>query len=169
VTTSVRPATLDDAHSIAAVKVVTWQATYVGVVPQALLDGMDVDEHTRMWEQWLSGPSNAVFVAEQADVVVGFVNVGPCNDPQGVGELYAIYVHPEAWSTGAGLALMEAGVVWLAERWQEAILWVAEGNPRARRFYERYGWVAGTTRMVDVLPGAPVREVLYRLSGLDRR
>jgi ribosomal protein S18 acetylase RimI-like enzyme len=167
--TTVRPATLDDARSIAAVKVVTWQATYAGVVPQELLDAMDVDEHTRMWEQWLSGESNAVFVAEQSGGVVGFVNVGPCNDRQRVGELYAIYVHPDAWSTGAGLALMEAGVAWLAERWQEAILWVAEDNRRARRFYERYGWVAGTTRVIDVLPGAPVQEVLYELAGLDRR
>ena len=167
--TAVRPATPDDARAIASVKVASWQAAYIGVVPQQLLAAMDVDEHTRMWEQWLSAETNAVFVAEQDGVVVGFVNVGPCDQVEGVGELYAIYVHPEAWSTGAGLALMEAAVDWLAERWQEAILWVAEENPRARGFYERYGWVAGTTRVVDVLPGAPVPEVLYRLSGLDRR
>ena len=86
-----------------------------------------------------------------------------------IGELYAIYVRPSAWSTGAGLALMEAGVVWLSERWPAAVLWVAEENPRARRFYERYGWVAETTRVAEVAPGAVISEVLYRLSGLDRR
>lgn len=167
--TTVRPATLDDARSIAAVKVATWQATYAGVVPQVVLDAMDVDEHTRMWEQWLSAEDNAVFVAEQEGNVVGFVNVGPCRDPQGIGELYAIYVRPEAWSTGAGLALMDAGVDWLAERWPEAVLWVAEENPRARRFYERYGWIAGESRIEEVAPGAAIPEVLYRLSGLDQR
>ena len=124
---------------IAAVKVVSWQATYVGVVPQPLLNGMDVNEHMRMWRQWLSQRANAVFVAEQDGDVVGFVNVGPCHDEDGIGELYAIYVHPDRWGTGAGLALMGAGVAWLADRWHEAILWVAEDNPRARRFYERYG------------------------------
>ena len=46
---------------------------------------------------------------------------------------------------------------------------MAEENPRARRFYERYGWVAETTRVEEVVPGAHVSEVLYRLSGLDRR
>lgn len=167
--TAVRPATPEDARAIASVKVASWQGTYIGVVPQQLLDAMDVEEHTRMWEQWLSAGTNAVFVAEQDGVVVGFVNVGPCDHREGMGELYAIYVHPEAWNTGAGLALMEAGVEWLAERWHGAILWVAEDNPRARRFYELYGWVAGETRVLDVLPGAPVPEVLYRLSGLDRR
>ena len=83
--------------------------------------------------------------------------------------MYAIYVRPEAWGTGSGWALMDAAVEWLAERWREAILWVAEENPRARRFYERYGWVPETTRVEEVVPGARLSEVLYRLSGLDRR
>lgn len=161
--TTIRRASLADARAIAAVKVLSWQATYVGVVPQPLLDSMDVDEHARMWERWLSQQANAVFVAEQDAEVVGFVNVGPSHDHDGMGELYAIYVRPDRWGTGAGLALMKAGVAWLADRWQKAILWVAEDNPRARRFYERYGWVAGTTRVVDVLPGAPVPEVQYGL------
>jgi RimJ/RimL family protein N-acetyltransferase len=46
---------------------------------------------------------------------------------------------------------------------------VAEENPRARRFYERYGWVAESTRVEAVVPGAEVPEVLYRLSSLARR
>lgn len=33
----------------------------------------------------------------------------------------------------------------------------------------RYGWVAGSTREVDVLPGAPVPEVQYGLTGLVGR
>ena len=64
---------------------------------------------------------------------------------------------------------MEVGVEWLAERWHEAVLWVAEENPRARSFYERYGWIVGPSRIAEVAPGATVTEVLYRLSGLDRR
>ncbi len=149
-------------------KVETWRATYVGVMPQSVLDAMDVDEHSRYWAQAATAAA-AIFVAEQEGGVVGFVCVGPCRDTQAIGELYAIYVVPEAWSTGAGLALMEVAVEWLAGHGQEAILWVAEENPRARRFYERYGWVAETTRVEEVVPGAHISEVLYRLSGLDRR
>ena len=48
------------------------------------------------------------------------------------------------------------------------MLWVAEENPRARRFYELYGWTAETTRVEKFSPGAEVTEVRYRLSGLDR-
>ena len=36
---------------------------------------------------------------------------------------------------------------------REAILWVLEDNPRARRFYEREGWLedgVGETQFLDV-------------------
>ena len=167
--TTVRRATPDDARSIAEVKIETWRATYAGVMPQTVLDGLDVDEHEQIWAGYVSADGFDVFVADDAGRIVGFASVGPCSEPAGVGELYAIYVRPESWGTGAGLALMETCVAWLAERWLEAVLWVAEENPRARRFYELYGWTPETTRVEEVAPGARVSEVRYRLSGLDRR
>jgi ribosomal protein S18 acetylase RimI-like enzyme len=167
--TIVRRATPDDSSAIAEIRVETWRAAYVGVVPQPVLDGLDVDQSEQWWRRAVAAEGYAAFVAEQNDLVVGFVSVGPCSDADRTGELYAIYVRPDSWSTGAGLALMDAGVDWLAERWTEAVLWVAEHNPRARKFYERYGWIAGTSRVDEVAPGAHVPEVLYRLSGLDRR
>lgn len=167
--TDVRRATAGDARGIAKVHVDTWRAAYVGVTPQETLDGLDADERQRLWQRYVAAEGFAVFVAKREAGIVGFVSVGSCRDLNGTGELFAIYVHPDAWGTGAGLALMDAGVDWLAERWPEAVLWVAERNPRARSFYERYGWIAGTSRVEEVAPGAHVPEVLYRLSGLDRR
>ena len=38
--------------------------------------------------------------------VVGFASTGPSRDQLGIGELYAIYVEPDAWSTGAGRELI---------------------------------------------------------------
>jgi ribosomal protein S18 acetylase RimI-like enzyme len=165
--TTVRRATAADARAIAEVQVETWRAAYVGVMPQEVLDGLDVDERTQAWSHWLSIETSAQFVAERSGAVVGFVSAGPCRHEEGSGEVYAIYVRPDAWGTGSGWALMDAGVAWLADRGQEAILWVAEDNPRARGFYERYGWVAESSRVDEVVPGAEVPEVLYRLSGLQ--
>ena len=166
--TSVRRATPDDARAVAEVHVETWRATYVGVMPQAVLDGLDVEERERAWRERTSSEESATFVGEREGRVVGFVSVGPCREAEGTGEVYAIYVLPAAWGTGAGLALMHAGVAWLAERWTEAVLWVAAQNPRARRFYQRYGWTPESTRVEEVEPGVCVPEVRYRLSGLDR-
>jgi ribosomal protein S18 acetylase RimI-like enzyme len=160
---AVRPATPEDARAIAEVQVETWRAAYVGVIPQEVLDGLGVDDRARAWSHWLSIETSAQFVAERSGAVVGFVSAGPCRHEDGTAEVYAIYVRPDDWGTGCGWALMDAAVAWLADRWPEAILWVAEENPRARDFYERYGWIAGTRRVEEVVPGAFVPEVLYRL------
>ena len=167
--TTVRRATPDDGRAIAKVKVDTWRAAYTGVMPQRVLDALDVDEHAPLWSRYAAAAEVGMFVAVEHGRIVGFVSVGPCNDLEGIGELYAIYVRPDSWGTGTGLALMETGVTWLSERWPEAVLWVAEENPRARRFYELYGWTPETTRIEEVAPGARISEVRYRLSGLDRR
>ena len=166
--TAVRPATPEDARAIAEIMVETWRAAYVGVMPQEVLDGLDVEERARSWKHWIGVETTRQFVAERSGFGVGFASVGPCRHEEESGEVYAIYVRPAAWGTGSGWALMDAAVEWLAERWPQAILWVAEENPRARRFYERYGWVAESTRVEEVVPGASVPEVLYRL-GLGGR
>ena len=74
----------------------------------------------------------STYVAEENERVVGFVSVGPSRERASIGELYAIYVEPDAWSTGAGRALIERGEARLAESYVEATLWVLEDNQRAR-------------------------------------
>ncbi len=166
---NVRPARLEDARRIAEIQVETWHATYAGVMPQEVLDGLSVDDRERDWQQWIPHPETDSFVVELDGEIRGFVSVGPSWTSRGIGELYAIYVTPDAHGRGAGLALMDAGVRALSERWDEATLWVATENPRARRFYERYGWVVDGERVDDSIPGASVPETRYRLSGLGRR
>ena len=166
---NVRPARPEDARRIGEILVDTWRATYVGVMPQDVLDSLSVERRTADAEQWIAHPDTRAFVAEEDGELLGVVNVGPSWSTPGDGELYAIYVLPEAHGTGAGPALMEAGVAALAGRWSAAILWVATDNPRARRFYEREGWIVDGERVDDSIPGASVHETRYRLSGLKRR
>ena len=166
--TSIRSATPEDARAIAEVHVATWRGAYGHVFPPEVLDALDVGERERLWRESLADDDIAVYIADDGDRVVGFVSVGPSRDADGEGELYAIYVDPDAWGTGAGSALIAAGRRWLAERYPAATLWVLEDNPRARRFYEREGWVAGRRR-IDEIRGVEVAEVQYRLSGLGRR
>ena len=51
----------------------------------------------------------------------------------------------------------------LRERYETSILWVAEDNPRARRFYEREGWTLDGGRKEEELLGVKVAEVRYRI------
>jgi ribosomal protein S18 acetylase RimI-like enzyme len=166
--TTVRRATPEDARPIAEVHVATWRGAYAHVFPAEVLESLSVDAREQGWRQVIADEAMCVYVAEDVARIVGFINVGASRDAEGEGELYAIYVHPEAWGSGAGKALLEAGRAWLAERFATASLWVLEDNPRARRFYEREGWFLDGER-TDIVRGIPVSEVRYRLSGLARR
>ena len=138
-------------------------------MPQEVLDGLSVDERERNWQEWIPHPETRAFVVELDGGVVGFVSVGPCwTDARSASSTRSTSL-PAGQGRGAGLALMEAGVGALSERWDEAILWVATENPRARRFYERYGWEVDGERVDDSIPGVSLPETRYRLSGLGRR
>ena len=94
--------------------------------------------------------------------VVGFANIGPCREEHGAGELYAIYVQPDSWGTGAGCALIQRVEESLRSAgFGQAILWVLEGNERAERFYRAAGWELDG-RKVDQFQGAAVSELRYR-------
>ena len=61
-------------------------------------------------------------------------------------ELYALYVLPRHWSSGAGRALVDRALALAAEAgYADISLWVLEGNERGRRFYEQAGF-AGPAR-----------------------
>jgi GNAT superfamily N-acetyltransferase len=125
---------------------------------------IDVDRRAAGWERSLADGRGAVFLAESDAGVVAFVSVGPSRDDDAQGELYAIYALPEAWGRGLGHALMAPALESLRESGhRDAILWVLDDNPRARRFYEREGWTFDGTEKVEEFLGKNVREVRYRI------
>jgi L-amino acid N-acyltransferase YncA len=160
----VRRATVADAVAIADVHVRTWQVAYEHVFGSERLAGLDSAARAARWRRAIED-GEAVFVAETDDRVVGFASIGPSRDPAGVGELYAIYALPDSWGSGAGPALMRASVDALrVAGFREAILWVLDDNPRARRFYEREGWELGVARREDDFLGVRVPEAQYRIA-----
>jgi ribosomal protein S18 acetylase RimI-like enzyme len=139
----VRAAVPQDARAIAAVHVATWRDAYAGLMPDDLLDGLDVDERAETWRGRLGVLPDLVFVFVFAldGEVRGFVSGGPSRDGRAGGEVYAIYVDPGAQGRGAGRLLLEAAAGQLAgSGFAEASLWVLASNRAARGFYESQGW-----------------------------
>jgi GNAT superfamily N-acetyltransferase len=160
----IRRARVEDGRAIATMHVRTWQAAYRHVFPADALDAMDVEERVPRWERNVVDPEVPIWVAEQDGAVVGFVAVGPSRDEDSDGELYGIYVLPEAWGTDAGSGLMAVGLDYLRAHFRDATLWVLDDNPRARRFYEKQGWALdGATKTGHHL-GVDTFEVRYRIS-----
>ena len=164
---SVRIATAADADGIGLVHVRSWQATYRGHFPQDFLDGLSPAPRVEQWRRLMqeNDGRSQLLVAEQDGEIVGFANVGPCRDEElpTAGEVRAIYLLPQFWGHGRGRELMKAGLDALnAAGFAEAVLWVVDGNARARRFYEIGGWAADGAVKQDEGFGFVVQEVRYR-------
>ena len=158
----IRPASPDDALAIATIRVRGWRSAYRHAFPTAELDALPIDPDR--WRARLLVPPLGwtTIVCEDDGHVVGFASTGPSRDEDDLGELYAIYVDPDAWSTGAGRALLAAAESALTADYGAALLWVLEDNPRARNFYEQAGWAADGVRKAEERFGVRAAEVRYR-------
>jgi GNAT superfamily N-acetyltransferase len=162
-----REALPGDARAMAGLNVRAWRAFFPGLVPQALIDGMEVEPRARYWEEHLpSVPPERTWVAERNGRVIGLTHVGPSRDPDTpeAAELYGMYVEPEAVGTGVGRALMKAALEHLrAGPWEEAILWTLPGDHRAARFYRAWGWEPEGVAKTGHSPLGDIESVRYRL------
>src|SRR5258708_3812636 len=105
----VRPAEINDAAAIARVHVATWRTAYRGLLPDdflASLSGAGLEER---WRRTVGESSDRVYVAENAQGVIGFASGGRerAGEVGYSGELYAIYVIREAEHQGHGRRLVQ--------------------------------------------------------------
>jgi len=138
---NIRPAHADDAQAIATVHVRSWQAAYRGVVPDAYLDSLSIEQRTTFWRGFLEEPSRPEIWAADADPpIIGWAIISQSRDKDAAprtGELNAIYVLPEYWSSGVGRALWIKAKERLSERgFDQVTVWVLADNVRAIRFYK---------------------------------
>jgi ribosomal protein S18 acetylase RimI-like enzyme len=150
-----------DAPAVETIRIEAWRVAYRDLLPQDELDAMPIDANR--WRARFDVPPDgwATFVAERDSTVIGFAAVGPSRDEQGLGELYAIYVDPKAWSSGAGRALIVQAEEQLARAYPAATLWVLTGNARARHFYERAGWQPDGSVKAEEIFGVAAEELRY--------
>jgi ribosomal protein S18 acetylase RimI-like enzyme len=170
----IRAATRDDADAITDVQVASWRAGYAHVFPDSVLYADDFESSRRtFWSSWRFAPGHRISIVLEPDGdgnerVIGFCSYGPERERArgftGRGEVWAFYVHPDRWGSGAAAELMEHVEQRLqAEGFATAVLWVLHDNPRARRFYERHGWVpTGLEANFDEYCEVSVPEVEYR-------
>jgi ribosomal protein S18 acetylase RimI-like enzyme len=152
---TIRPAGSDDAEAIGAVFDAAVRAgwTYLGELAQEPMFGLDE------WEREVAAhaPPNVLLVAcdEAAGAIVGFVAAHPAD-----GELYLLFVHPDAAGRGVGRRLLDAAHDALrAAGCRSAFLFTHERNERALAVYGAAGYRPdGGVRESD-FRGTPIREL----------
>ncbi len=147
----IREGVPDDIPALARAHLEAWEAAYRGQIPDAFIDAITLEQRQEGWRKHFEDDRATVMVVEGDDALQGFAAFGPVEDdpeaPAGTGEVYAIYLLPTVIGVGIGRALFaQAGAALREEGFKRAVLWVLETNDRARRFYEKAGWVwDGTT------------------------
>ncbi|WP_319530972.1 GNAT family N-acetyltransferase [uncultured Cohaesibacter sp.] len=142
---SLRPATPDDASTIARLKVICWQQAYKGLLPQASLDRLDAASEATHWHDWLSDSASGLlaYLVEADGVPVGYGLAGPMRlgDREGEeldvsAEIYALYIHPDHLRTGCGkLLLIQLLGGLIAAGHHSCGLWMVADNRPAEAFF----------------------------------
>lgn len=154
-----RPAVPGDAAGCARVHHTSWIETYSALLPASHWETDTLARREQSWQRWLEGGS-AVTVAEtvagtageEGGEIIGFALTGAArrvgeHAPVRERELFSIYVLAAHHGGGAGQALLEAAL----PAGTPAQLWVAEQNPRARRFYARNGFAPDGVQVRDAV------------------
>lgn len=139
-----------------------WVETYGDLLSSSFWETDTLERRTNAWQEWLER-GDQITVAEAATggatdegghpagwQVVGFAMGGASRTigehaPVRDLELYALNVLASHHGSGVGQALLDAVIF----PGSPAQLWVAEQNPRARRFYAKNGFVPDDATFVD--------------------
>lgn len=144
-----RRATSSDAAAVADVFLASFHATYDFPLAHA-------DHEVRAWVRDRLVPTQETWVAVDGDRVVAILALEP-------GWVNQLYVAPDRLGEGIGRRLLD-----LAKARQPGglTLWTFQVNDRARRFYERNGFVAVEFTAGDNQEGQP--DVRYEWRGSGR-
>ena len=139
----------------------SWKFAYRDMIPEVYLNSIP----TGYWANRIADRQNLVITENnQAIGTAGFrksvwEQYGDC------GEIVSIYLLPAYMGKGYGQYLLSACVEELRKSgFHKIILWVLEENQRARKFYEKNGFICTDIFMNDNIGGKDLREIMYVLN-----
>lgn len=144
--TDIRPATAEDAAAVADLYRRSFLDTFGHLYSEAdlakFLSGKSASDFARQ----IADPAYRLALAEAGGRAVGFVKLGPPTlpvaTPANTIELHQLYLDPAAKGSGAAARLMDWALAEARSRGAAIVqLSVYADNHRARRFYDRYGFV----------------------------
>lgn len=155
-----------EAEAMAALHVACWREAYRGIVPDELLDRVDMADRAMRWRGYLSVDDPTFTLAAYADgLLAGFVRSGQIVDrllPEAGRHIHAIYVLERFQRRGIGRGLMRAALDSARTHGEADVsLGVLTANRKARAFYDAIGGQAEFDTVYN-WSGHQLPETIYR-------
>lgn len=154
----IRKAIQSDVEGIGKVYCDSWKMGYQNLLPISYLDSLTVQ---RCVPDRVSA-NDIVLLVEERISGVCHISEARSRDAKAWGEIVAIYLLPEIWGRGAGRKLLQSAIEKMKRNGCKNIcLWVLRDNIRARKFYEKNGFIlSGNEREIEIAK-CNIREVEY--------
>lgn len=158
----IRKATLEDARRIAEIHVAGWRNAYQGIVPDDVLNKLSVDSSQAARQEGIRTGAEEIYVIDSGDMISGHLTIGNCRDedkPNGVFELWGIYIDPDHIRKGYGQQLFNFCEDQAMRRGNhEIVIWVLRDNIIGRNFYEKNGYKPdGAVKYLERLSATEIR------------
>jgi GNAT superfamily N-acetyltransferase len=161
---NIRRAGPSDFAKVAEMHYPVWRRSWSGMVEDFMLDLIATPT---MWVEVtyplkLSQPGWSMWVAEARGKMLGMAVFGPAEANADDLQIEALYTAPDARKLGIGVRLLKKAES--SNPSSDLVLWCAEENREARKFYEDNNFRPdGRTLVWTPLPGVSVPHVGYRL------
>ncbi|MEO7603343.1 MAG: GNAT family N-acetyltransferase [Sphingomicrobium sp.] len=145
-TTSYRDGQPGDGAALSTLFCTGFAATFGHLYAKEDIAAFLCDKQPEQFERQLANPAFAFRLAERGGTLAGYVKCGPnelpLDDPKGAWELHQLYVAEAAKGQGVADMLMDWALDEARRRdFTDVVLSVFVDNHRARRFYEKRGFV----------------------------
>ncbi len=161
---TIREAKPNDFAKVAEMHYRVWRKSWAGIVADYLLDIIGTPRYwaTETYPKTLSRRGWSMWIAESGGKTLGMTVFGPdAANPDHL-QIEALYTAEDSQGLGIGGRLLNKAV--RSNPSGDVILWCAEENLKARRFYEEKNFkVDGRAFIWKPLPGVNVPHVGYRL------
>jgi GNAT superfamily N-acetyltransferase len=161
----IREAEPADFAGVAEMHFPVWRQSWTGMVAAHLLDMLGPPKRWAavVYPQTLSRRGWSMWIAESGGRILGMTIFGPDDANPDQVQIDSLYTVEESQRHGIGGRLLNKAL--RANPSGDVILWCAEKNRKARRFYENKNFqVDGRTLVWEPLPGVQVPHVGYRFN-----
>lgn len=146
----IRPAVKNDLSALSQIQAESWKRAFSHLLSEDTLGKYtDPNRWEALLEQVLTSAPDHFLIALKNGIPCASLFWSKENASSHTAEIISLHSLPESWGHGIGRALLETAVSDISKQHCHTItLWVFAQNTRARKFYEKNGFVpAGKSRL----------------------